>query len=135
VHKSISVTNDINVLVDGLDGIALFNKGNQTFKNSQPFNICHFYKNMNCVEEVNAYVDKFNRSFIYAVDNCKNELIEFSYKLNQTNLTDSIKIEKKFGFPNGILTDSVRSKAGFLAITSHSPSRIKIIDLGKCGGL
>ncbi len=135
MHKSIAVKNRVKVVVDGLDGIALFNEDSVKFKNKQPDKICHFYVNINCVEEVNVYAEKYNTSLIYGVDSCKNEVIEFLYQSNLKNITGSVKIQKYFGLSTGIVTDSVRSTAGFLAVVSHSPSQINIIDLERCGGI
>ena len=82
---------------------------------------------MNCLESVSKYENK-THTLVYATDSCKSEVKEFLYD------SDKMHIEplRSFKADSGVAVDSIRSSAGFLAVLTHSPTKIDIIPLSSC---
>lgn len=124
VHKSISVANNTIAVVDGLDAIALLNDNEAQQSNK----LCHIHANMNCIEDVKIYNENSEEYLVYSVDSCNNNVKEF--KKDKKN--ETIKFKREFEVINGIAVNSVRSSAGFMAIVTHSPSKIDVINMKNC---
>ena len=123
VHSSLSVAPNVNVLVDGLDAAALFSvneEGNQ-------MNLCHFDKHMNCIEDVDVLDVENSGSLIYVTDGCTNEIKEFFYSNDK-----KLMLKNKYPVLDGVPISSARSPSGFMAVLTHSPSKIDILDMGRC---
>lgn len=124
VHKSLSVVKDRIAFVDGFDGIALL-KDQETEQSNR---LCHIHENMRCIEDVTMYDDNSQVYLVYSVDSCENTVKEFEIDKK----SETIELKREFQVKNGIVINSVRSSAGFMAIVTHSPSKIDLIDMNKC---
>lgn len=171
-HHAMAVNQNVRVLIDGLDTLALFNpqttvthqsssstvdsnhnRTSTTNQNSELsssssspsiFNIkhrkkyslvpennkvtvCHFYSNMNCLEDVSLQFESRSKSFIYVADSCENDIKRFLFKKNE-----KIVLEENFKFTNGIPVSMVSNQLGYLFVLTDLPRKITIINQREC---
>lgn len=135
-HSALSVDQNVRVFADGLDGVALFNPRNnnkfslsrkKTMSEISRVNICHFYKNMNCIEDIDVYTEEKFKSSIYIVDSCDNDIKQFYYSREE-----KILLANKFKINLGKPISSVRNSFGYLIVLTNSPTKIEILNIKQC---
>lgn len=122
MHNALSVDKNVQVFVDGLDGVAMFNKD---LKNN--VKACHFYMNMLCIEDVEVHADRESKSSIYVTDSCDGDIKKFVFKQNER-----IVQEEVFKIGSGLPVSAVRNELNHLIVLTNYPSRINVFDLNKC---
>jgi hypothetical protein len=145
-HSALAVDQNVRVFSDGLDGVALFNPRNTNAKQQQlnsllattnrmrkvmsevsRVNVCHFYKNMNCIEDVDVYTEEKFKSSIYVVDSCDNDIKQFFYSREE-----KIYLAKKFKIGLGKPISSIRTHTGYLIVLTNSPAKLNLLDAKEC---
>lgn len=136
-HSALSVDQNVRVFADGLDGVALFNPRNNnkianrkktnTMSEISRVNICHFYKNMNCIEDIDVYTEEKFKSSIYIVDSCDNDVKQFFYSREE-----KIQLANRFRINYGKPISAVRNSFGYLVVLTNSPTKIDILDIKEC---
>lgn len=158
-HHALAVNQNVRVLIDGLDSLALFNptinanpstNTNQNPSNSiltstvpisksshrkkfnlvpenNRVNVCHFYKSMNCLEDVHVTYESKTKSYIYAVDSCSNEVKQFLYSKDER-----ITLSNRFTFRNGKPISVTTSPLGYIFVLTDLPRKIYILDPKEC---
>ncbi len=142
-HSALSVDENVRVFADGQDGVALFNpRSNNNKLNTgsagrrkvslisevSRVNICHFYKNMNCIEDIDVFTEEKFKSSIYVVDSCNNDIKQFFYSREE-----KIVLKKNFKLEAvGRPISSVRNSLGYLIVLTNSPTKLSILDIKEC---
>lgn len=124
IHRGLAVAKNMKVVIDGLDAVGLLSEG----RAGGDEEVCHFYKNMNCVESVRKYEQDKAHTRVYVTDSCENQVKEFAYNSAQA----TIEPMRSFKVESGVAIDAVRSPAGFVAVLTHSPTKIDVLSLNGC---
>lgn len=131
LQKAMAVDDNIHVFVDGLDSVAMFNPtpiGTKNKISTNPettrVNICHFFSNMNCIEDIDVYTEAGYKSSIYVVDSCDNEVKQFYYTKDK-----KILLTKRFKINSGSPISATRNSFGYLFVLTNAPAQIHVLDL------
>jgi hypothetical protein len=117
-NNALAVDKNIKLFLDGNDGVALFDENNNT---------CHFYQNKMCIEDIDVYFDKNNKSFIYITNSCTKSIKRFVYENDK-----KIRIDTDFRINSGLPVNSIINSFNQMFVLTNNPSRIYIMDLKKC---
>ncbi|CAF0959497.1 unnamed protein product [Brachionus calyciflorus] len=135
-HRGLAINQNVRVLMDGSDSLALFNpslsssnSNNKKYSLSAEKNrvtVCHFYKNMECLEDVHVAIESKSKSFIYTADSCNNEIKQFLYiKDEKISLVNRFAIS---GRPISVVTNQL----GYIFVLTDLPRKIYILDPREC---
>jgi hypothetical protein len=141
-HRAISINSNIKVVMDGSDGLALFDnpvnlvpsrgftsrrKFNLLHKNNK-INVCHIYENMGCLEDLHVYSETKTISSIFTVNNCNQEIVQFTHNKEHHKLQLSRKYQILIGKP----ISAKKNSFGHLFILTDFPRKILILDTREC---
>jgi len=117
-NNALAVDKNIKLFLDGNDGVALFDENNNT---------CHFYQNKMCIEDIDVYFDKNNKSFIYITNSCTKSIKRFVYENDK-----KIRIDTDFRINSGLPVNSIINSFNQMFVLTNNPSRINILNLDQC---
>ena len=137
-HHALAVSENARVLLDGMDSVGLFDTqsfvktafGVQNKKyhlvpqdESNKINVCHFYTNKNCLEDVHVAPAGGDKTYIYVADSCDHEVKKFLFAKDER-----MQLVKKYRMPAGRPVSMVTMATGHMLVLTHSPRRIYIMD-------
>ena len=158
-HRALAVGQNVGVLMDGSDGLALFNSPNSSSFSGNPLltgggrksavsessrvnpkvNVCHFYSSPGCLEDVKVVAESRSKSSVLVADSCANDIKEFSYeKGGESNRSGTqqqqprISLTRRFGIESGVPISVVSNQLGVLFVLTDLPQKIYILDQKKC---
>lgn len=151
-HRALAVNQNVRVLLDGMDSLALFNpplpfshltsstasipnmknahrKKYSMVPENNRINVCHFYKNMNCLEDVHVAADSTTKtkSNIFTVDSCNSEIKQFLYSKDE-----KITLINRFLIKNGRPISVITNQLGYIFVLTDLPRKIYILDPREC---
>lgn len=139
-HHALAVNQNVRVTLDGQDAISLFNPNNvvqnekfdikkkySLIPENNRVNVCHFYKKINCLNDIHVLAESKSKSFIYLVDSCDSNLLEFVY-----NKDEKINITRRIHLPVGTPISVTANQFGYLFALTDSPRKIYMIDIKEC---
>jgi hypothetical protein len=139
-HHALAVNQNVRVTLDGLDAISLFNPNNMIqnekfdikkkyslIPENNRVNLCHFYKKLNCLNDIHVLAESKSKSFIYLVDTCDSNLLEFVY-----NKDEKINMTRRIHLPLGMPISVTANQFGYLFALTDSPRKIFMIDMKEC---
>lgn len=135
-HRRLSLNQNVRVFMDGSDGLALFNpslsnpitnhKKYSLFGERNRVNVCHFYTNMNCLEDVHVAAQSRTTSNIYTADSCNNEIKQFLFSNGEKiDLVNRFSID---GRPISVVTNQL----DYIFVLTERPRKIFILDPREC---
>lgn len=135
-HRRISLNQNVRVFMDGSDGLALFNpslsnpitshKKYSLFGERNRVNVCHFYTNMDCLEDVHVTAQSRTTSNIYTADSCNNEIKQFLF--NNGEKVDLVNRYSVNGRPISVVTNQL----DYIFVLTERPRKIHILDPREC---
>jgi len=97
------------------DAVGLFENDGET---------CHFYSNLNCIEDIDVQTENNTTSSIYVVDSCEKNVKQFVYSKNQ-----KIVLKKVFSILEGVPVSSIKSEQNTLIVLTRKPSQLIIFNM------
>jgi hypothetical protein len=138
-HKSISINQNARVIMDGNSAVALLNpnfnlmlstslnkKKYSIIPDNNKVSVCHFFKSVDCLEDVEVITKTKTKSSIFVADSCDKDIKVFNYSKDE-----KIKLINKISLmdePNSIVINS----NDYLFEFSARKSKINILDLKEC---
>ena len=119
-NNALAVDKNIKLFLDGNDGVALFDTNNNN-------NTCHFYQNKMCIEDIDVYFDKNNKSFIYITNSCTKSIKRLVYENDK-----KIRIDTDFRINSGLPVNSIINSFNQMFVLTNNPSKINILNLDRC---
>ncbi|RNA09637.1 hypothetical protein BpHYR1_035420 [Brachionus plicatilis] len=135
-HRRLSLNQNVRVFMDGSDGLALFNpslsntitshKKYSLFGERNRVNVCHFYTDMDCLEDVHVAAQSRTTSNIYTADSCSNEVKQFLF-----NNGEKIDLVNRYSI-NGRPISVVTNQLDYIFVLTERPRKIYILDPREC---
>jgi hypothetical protein len=141
-HRAISINSNLRVVMDGSDGLALFENPvnlvpSRSFTSRRKFtllhknnkiNVCHFFESMGCLEDLHVYSETKTISSLFAVNNCNQEILQFTHNKEHQKL----QLSRKYQISNGKPISAKKNSFGHLFILTDMPRKILILDTREC---
>lgn len=136
-YHALAVNQNVRVLLDGMDGVALFNPHNhvkslfkkkfQISHENNNINVCHFYSDVNCLEDVHVSAESHSKSNVFVADSCSNEIKQFTFSKDER-----IKLSAQFSVPNGRPISMVTLPVGYIIVLTDSPRKLYVLNPREC---
>jgi hypothetical protein len=115
VENNLAVDSNIKVFTDGFDAVGLFEKDGTT---------CHFYLNLNCIEDIDVQTEISKTSSIYVVDSCEKNVKQFVHSQDK-----KILLKRIFNIEKGVPISSFRNGLNSLIVLTKKPSKLFVFNL------
>ena len=126
-HHALAVNEQVRVLLDGMDSVGLFDAPN--LKGSKN-NVCHFYTNKNCLEDLHVPSSGFaqsDKTSIFVADSCDKDVKQFVFAKEER-----MQLIKRYKIPAGKPVSMVTMPSEHLLVLTHSPRKVYVFDMKTC---